>query len=41
MNKEENYIDELFGKTEVTKGTEAEKPQVTEILKMPMKNMDN
>ena len=39
MNKEENFIEELFGKTEVTKGTEAEKPQVTEILKMPMKNI--
>ena len=39
MNKEENFIEELFGKTEVTKGTETEKPQVTEILKMPMKNI--
>ena len=34
MNKEENFIEELFGKTEVTEGTEAEKPQATEIVRM-------
>lgn len=39
MNKEENFIEELFRKTEVTKGIEAEKPQTTEILKMPMKSI--
>ena len=31
MNKEENFIDELFGKTE---GTEVSKPQTTEIVNM-------
>ena len=34
MNKEENFIEELFGKTEETKETEAVKPQTTEIVKM-------
>ena len=36
MNKEEKFIDELFGKTEET---EVSKPQTTEILKMPMKSI--
>ena len=34
MNTEENFIEELFGKTEETKETEAVKPQTTEIVKM-------
>ncbi|MBQ2829111.1 MAG: ParB/RepB/Spo0J family partition protein, partial [Clostridia bacterium] len=36
MNKEENFIEELFGKTE---GTEVSKPQTTEIVQMPMKSI--
>lgn len=34
MNKEENFIEELFGKTEETKETEAVKSQTTEIVRM-------
>lgn len=34
MNKEENFIEELFGKTEEAKETEAVKPQITEIVRM-------
>ena len=34
MNKEEKFIDELFGKTEETEETEAVKPQTTEIVNM-------
>ena len=36
MNKEENFIEELFGKTEES---EAVKPQTTEIIKMPMSSI--
>lgn len=36
MNKEEKFIDELFGKTEET---EVSKPQTTEIIKMPMSSI--
>ena len=36
MNKEEKFIDELFGKTEET---EVSKPQTTEIVQMPMKSI--
>ena len=36
MNKEENFIEELFGKTEET---EVSKPQTTEIVQMPMKSI--
>lgn len=36
MNKEENFIEELFGKTEET---EVSKPQTTEIIKMPMSSI--
>ena len=34
MNTEEKFFDELFGKTEETKETEAVKPQTTEIVRM-------
>ena len=34
MNKEEKFIDELFGKTEETEEAEAVKPQTTEIVNM-------
>ena len=36
MNKEDNFIDELFGKTEET---EAVKPQTTEIVNMPVSSI--
>ncbi|MBQ7838541.1 MAG: ParB N-terminal domain-containing protein [Clostridia bacterium] len=36
MNKEENFIEELFAKTEET---EVSKPQTTEIVQMPMKSI--
>ena len=36
MNKEENFINTLFEKTEES---EAIKPQTTEIIKMPMSSM--
>lgn len=36
MNKEDNFINTLFEKTEVTEETEAVKPQTTEIIKMPI-----
>lgn len=39
MNKEENFIEELFGKTEESKETEAVKPQTTEIIRMPMSSI--
>ena len=34
MNKEENFIDELFEKTNENKGIEAVEPQTTEIVNM-------
>ena len=36
MNNEEKFIDELFGKTEKT---EAVKPEITEIIKMPISSI--
>ena len=39
MNKEDNFINTLFEKTEETKETEAVKPQTTEIVQMPMKSI--
>ena len=36
MNKEDNFIEELFGKTEET---EAVKPKTTKIIKMPMSSI--
>ena len=36
MNKEENFIEELFAKAEET---EVSKPQTTEIIKMPMSSI--
>ena len=39
MNKEDNFINTLFEKTEVTEETEAVKPQTTEIIKMPMSSI--
>ena len=36
MNKEENFINTLFEKTEES---EAIKPQTTEIIKMPMSSI--
>ena len=39
MNKEDNFINTLFEKTEVTKETEAVEPQTTEIVQMPMKSI--
>ncbi len=36
MNKEDNFINTLFEKTEETKETEATKPQTTEIVNMPV-----
>ena len=39
MNKEDNFINTLFEKTEEAKETEAVKPQTTEILKMSMESI--
>ena len=39
MNKEENFINTLFEKTEESKETEAVKPQTTEIIKMSMSSI--
>lgn len=39
MNKEENFINTLFEKTEESKETEAVKPKTTEIIKMPMSSI--
>ena len=36
MNIEDNFINTLFDKTEETKETEAVKPQITEIVNMPV-----
>ncbi len=39
MNKEDNFINTLFEKTEETKETEAVKPQTTEIVQMSVGNI--